>query len=136
MAAVTYQGAVLKLSGTDVSDEATTFTLNANTDIPTVMTFDGQASAQGATTYDGEMTVVYDYTTGSAYNLLQAEVASPTSGGYQVIFEPEGTTSGKERITALCVLGRANIEAEGDGGVQLRTYPFVVTGTPTFATQT
>lgn len=132
---ITYQGAVAQLSGTDVSDEATEFTLNVTTDIPTVMTFSGQQSAQGATTYDGQITVVYDYDSGSAYTFLETEFGTPTAAGYQVIFRPRGTSTGYEEITALCVIGRASIEATGDGGVQLRTFPFTVTGTPTYAAQ-
>lgn len=130
--AVTYQGSVVLLSATDISDEATTFTLTPETDTPSAMTFAGPVSAQGATTWTGEMTAVYDNTAGSAYKLLLAEAQTPTSGGYLVVFRPEGTTSGKESIQAKAIVGYPTIEAEGDGGVQLRTFPFSVTGTPTF----
>lgn len=133
--AVTYQGAAVLLGSTDVSDEATEVTLTANTDIPTVQTFSGQVSAQGATNWDGQITVVYDYTAGSAYRLLDAEAKTPTSGGYAMTFQAEGTSTGNEEVDILAILGEAPIEATGDGGVQLRTFPFVVTGTPTFAAQ-
>jgi len=130
--AVTYQGVVVLISATDVSDESTTFNLTPETDTPSAMTFAGQVSAQGATTWSGELTAVYDNTAGSAYKLLLAEAETPTAGGKLLVFRPEGSTSGKESIQVMAVVGYPGIEAEGDGGVQLRTFPFSVTGTPTF----
>jgi len=135
MAASTYQGSVVTLAAADVSGEITTFTLTPTTNIPSVMTFGGQVVAQGETTWEGEITCIYDNTSGSAYKLLKAEVDSPTSGGYAVVFEPEGTATGNEQIAVTAVVGDAPIEAAGDGGVQVRAFPFTVNGTPTFSNQ-
>jgi len=133
--AVTYQGAVVELSGTAVSDETTTFTLTPDNEMPTAMTFDGQVSARGATTWEGEVTAVYDYTAGSAYRLLLAEAETPTSGGYVMTFQPEGTSTSYEEIQVKAAVGYPTIEAEGDGGIQLRTFPFTLTLAPTFTAQ-
>jgi hypothetical protein len=132
MTAVTYQGAVVELSGTAVDDETTEFTLTPDTDMPTAMTFAGQVSAAGSTTWKGQITCVYDITAGSAYALLLAETQTPTSGGYAMTFQPEGATTGKEEIQVMAAVGYPAIEAKGDGGIQLRTFPFTLTTNPTF----
>ena len=77
------------------------------------LTFDGQVAAQGSTTWEGQVTVVYDDTAGSAYELLLAEAESPTAAGYSVLFQPEGATSGDEEIQTLLIVGYPEVAATG-----------------------
>ena len=132
---VTYQGSVAKLATNDVSDQTTAFKLTPTTNTPSVMTFGGSVSAAGETSWTGEITVIYDNSSGKAYSLLLAEAQTPTAGGYAIEFEAEGTATGNENIAVNAIVGHAAIEASGDGGVQTRTFPFTVNGDPVFTTQ-
>ena len=131
---VTYQGAVALIGATDVSDEMTTFTLTPDSRLAQMPTFgNSSVSARGVITWEGEATAVYDNTSGSAYKLLKAAAVAGTATS--LVFRPEGTATGNEGITVSAILGEGPIEAEADGGIQIRVFPFMVTGTPTFANQ-
>ena len=126
---ITYQGAVVTVGGTTVSDELTTFTLTPDSRLVQMPTFgNSSVAARGVITWEGETTTVYSNATGSAYKLLKAAAVAGTATA--LVFKP---ASSGETVTVSAILGEGPIEAEADGGIQVRTFPFMVTGTPTFA---
>lgn len=121
---------VVSSSNTDVSDGTVSVTITRETEIPTVQTFGGQRSAQGTTTEEGEIVVVYDdAASDTGYSRLITEAETPTSGGYPFLFYPAGSTSGREEISGSIVVGLPTVEVTGEGTeIQTRTFPFTFEG--------
>lgn len=143
MGAITANGAVLDIGGTDVSDDTVRVTISPEQSLPTVKTFGGSRSAIGQTTWSGEIEVVYEpdtTLTQHPYYILQNEADSPTAGGITITYKPGGAsiTPAFEEWVAVIKVGQptsTESNAEGDD-VNLRVFPFAVNGTPTRAAQT
>ena len=136
-----YQGAVLVIKGTDVSDDTVSITYSGEKDSPSQKTYgpnSPRVPKPGVAVYTGEISVVYDYATGAttAARLLLTEWATPTTGGLGIIFKRTGEGSGEEEITLYIQLTKQGPIGGKAEEIQIDTYSFNVVGQPVSAAQT
>jgi hypothetical protein len=137
----TYSGAILVMKTVDVSDDTVKISYTGTKDAPMQKTWgtnSPRVPKPGPATYEGEVTVIYDYATGAttAARLLATEWATPTVGGLGVIVKPTGEGSGEEEVTLYLQLTKQGPIGDEADKIQVRTYSFNVVGQPTIATQT
>ncbi len=123
----TLYGAVVLLSTYACEDATVEMTLTLTRETASVNTFGGKVSAAGSIGGSGNITVVYDKTANTAFDVLRDQVMSPTAGGIACVFRPEGTGTGKETWTFNIVVGEMEIGGSV-GDIQQGKFSFETTG--------
>lgn len=130
----TLYGAVMTIGTYDCGDATVEMTLTLTRETASVQTFGGKVSAASSLGGSGNISVVYDKTSHSAFDVLRDEIVTPTSGGVAMVFRPEGTGSGLETWTFNAVIGE--MEFGGSvGDIQQGKFTFETTGAIAMATQ-
>lgn len=132
---LTLYGALVSVGGVACADAITEMTLTLTRETASVNTFGGKVSAAGSLGGSGNITVVYDKTSGGPFDTLRDQVTTPTAGGVTVIFMPEGSGAPKESWTFNIVV--TDMEVGGSSSdIQQGKFSFETTGAITIAAQT
>lgn len=118
---------------TDYSADVVRFVMEPDFNIPTKKTFSSQSTASPSTTWSGEVEVIAHSTFD---DILEAEVASPTEGGFDFDYRPEGTGSTLANWVFNAVVAPAGEESDAESDeVISRVWAFTVEGTITRTAQ-
>lgn len=126
---------VLTINAIAVPSHTITMSLDKTREEITTIAWETTYKDVGALVSGGTITVIYDETANSPYEILRAELDTPTAGGIPVVYQKKGAGSGtnKEETFNIVVLNES--ETNDANTVYTSEFTFGVTDDITRATQ-